>query len=97
VQLIDTPQFPAAYKASAEGARQALQMLRDQRELDWTMLSPSAIIAPGERTLKFRLGGDQLLADAKGESRISVQDYAAAFVDELEKPAHACRRFTVGY
>jgi hypothetical protein len=97
VQLIDTPQFPAAYKASAEGARQALQMLRDERELDWTMLSPSAIIAPGERTLKFRLGGDQLLADAKGESRISVQDYAAAFVDELEKPAHARRRFTVGY
>ena len=63
----------------------------------WTMLSPSAIIFPGERTGSFRLGGDQLLSDAKGESRVSVQDYAAAFVDELEKPAHERRRFTVGY
>jgi hypothetical protein len=96
-QLIDTPTFPAAYKGSAEGARQALNILRDERQLDWTMLSPSAMIAPGERTGKFRLGGDQLLSDAKGESRISVQDYAAAFVDELEKPAHSRRRFTVGY
>lgn len=97
VQLVDTPAFPAAWKASAEGARQALKLLREERELDWTMLSPSAVIAPGERTGKFRLGGDQLLTDAKGESRISLQDYAAAFVDELEKPAHSRRRFTVGY
>ena len=97
LQLVDTPTFPAAYKGSAEGARQALALLREERDLDWTMLSPSALIAPGERTGKFRLGGDQLLADAKGESRISVQDYAAAFVDELEKPAHSRRRFTVGY
>jgi hypothetical protein len=97
VQLLDTPGFPAAYRGSAEGARQALNLLREERDLNWTMLSPSAVIAPGERTGRFRLGGDQLLSDAKGESRISVQDYAAAFVDELEKPAHARRRFTVGY
>jgi hypothetical protein len=96
-QLIDTPTFPAQYRASAEGARQALKLLREERELEWTMLSPSALIAPGERTGKFRLGGDELLVDAKGESRISVQDFAAAFVDELEKPAHSRRRFTVGY
>ena len=97
LQLLDTPQFPAAYKGTAEGARQALKMLRGQTEVNWTMLSPSAIIFPGERTGQFRLGGDQLLSDAKGESRVSVQDYAAAFVDELEKPAHERRRFTVGY
>jgi hypothetical protein len=96
-QLVDSPNFPAAYKGSAEGARQALNFLREERELNWTMLSPSAVIAPGERTGRFRLGGDQLLADAQGESRISVQDYAAAFVDELEKPAHPRRRFTIGY
>jgi hypothetical protein len=95
--LIDTPTFPAAYKASAQGALVALDLLRAERELNWTMLSPSALIAPGERTGKFRLGGDQLLSNAKGESRISTQDYAAAFVDELEKPAHERRRFTVGY
>jgi putative NADH-flavin reductase len=96
-QLLDTPGFPAAYRGSAEGARQALNLLREEKDLNWTMLSPSAMIAPGERTGRFRLGGDQLLSDAKGESRISVQDYAVAFVDELEKPAHVRRRFTVGY
>jgi putative NADH-flavin reductase len=96
VQLLDTPQFPAQYKPTAEGARKALGLLRET-PLDWTMLSPSAVIAPGERTGKFRLGGDQLLADAQGNSRISVEDYAVAFIDELEKPAHSRRRFTVGY
>jgi putative NADH-flavin reductase len=52
---------------------------------------------PGRRTGKFRLGGDQLLGDANGESRISVQDYAVAMIDELESPAHIRQRFTVGY
>lgn len=97
VQLLDTPGFPAAYKASAEGARKALNVLREESALDWTMLSPSAMIAPGERTGRFRLGDDQLLKNELGESRISVQDYAVAFLDELEKPAHSRRRFTVGY
>lgn len=97
VQAVDTPDFPAQWKASAEGARQALRLLREDQALNWTMLSPSALIAPGERTGKFRLGGDQLLLDAKGESRISVEDYAVAMMDELEKPAHARQRFTVGY
>jgi putative NADH-flavin reductase len=96
-QLLDTPGFPAAYKGTAEGARQALYLLRDEPGLNWTMLSPSAVIAPGARTGKFRLGGDRLLADAHGESRISVEDYAVAFVDELEQPAHPRQRFTVGY
>jgi putative NADH-flavin reductase len=97
VQLLDTPQFPAQYKATAEGARQALHLLRGEDGLDWTMLSPSALIAPGERTGRFRLGRDELVRNAAGESRISVEDYAVAFVDELEKPAHRRQRFTVGY
>ncbi|WP_137895507.1 NAD(P)-dependent oxidoreductase [Ramlibacter sp. 2FC] len=97
VQLLDTPDFPAAYKASAEGARQALNLLRAETALDWTLLSPSAEIAPGERTGQFRLGTDQLLSDAGGNSRISVQDYAWAMLDEIERPAHSRRRFTVGY
>ncbi len=97
VQLIDTPGFPAAYKASAEGARQALTLLRAEATLNWTMLSPSALLAPGERTGVFRLGGDQLLQDADGNSKISVQDYALAMIDELERPAHIRTRFTVGY
>lgn len=96
VKLIDTPQFPAAYKAEASKGGEFLDLLRDNRELDWTFLSPSAVIAPGERTGKFRLGKDQLLTHDKG-SNISWEDYAIAAVDELEKPAHIRERFTVGY
>ncbi|HEU0201306.1 MAG TPA: NAD(P)-dependent oxidoreductase [Burkholderiaceae bacterium] len=96
-QVVDDPQFPPAWKASAEGARDALNLLRAEAELDWTMLSPSAVIAPGERTGKFRLGKDQLLVAANGKSEISVEDYAVAMIDELEKPAHRRQRFTVGY
>lgn len=97
LQVLDTPDFPAQYKATAEGAREALKLLRQEEALDWTMLSPSAIIAPGERTGRFRLGTDQLLIDANGQSHISVEDYAVAMIDELERPNHARRRFTVGY
>jgi uncharacterized protein len=96
VKLIDTPQFPAMYKAEAAAGGDFLELLRKEPTLDWTFLSPSAVIAPGERTGKFRLGGDQLLTHDKG-SNISAEDYAAAFVDELEKSAHSQRRFTVGY
>ena len=97
LQLVYTPEFPAQWKGSAEGARDALNLLRAETTLDWSLLSPSALLQPGERTGKFRLGGDQLLVDAQGESRISVQDYAVALIDELEQPRHSRQRFTVGY
>jgi uncharacterized protein len=96
-QLLDSPDFPAAYRASAEGARDALNWLRAEPTLDWTMLSPSAVIFAGERTGSFRLGGDQLLMGADGQSRISLGDYAMAMLDEAERPAHRHQRFTVGY
>ena len=96
VKLIDTPQFPAAHKAEATKGGEFLELLRKDKELDWTFLSPSAVIAPGERTGKFRLGKDQLLINDKG-SHISWEDYAIAAVDELEKPAHIREQFTVGY
>ncbi|MBR7800777.1 NAD(P)-dependent oxidoreductase [Undibacterium fentianense] len=95
LQLIDTPHFPAEYKATAEGARQALNLLREETNIQWSMLSPAAVIAPGQHTGKFRLGKDQLLSDAQGESRISVEDYAQAMVDELEQPQHICQRFSI--
>jgi uncharacterized protein len=79
------------------GLRHALYLLCAEPELSWTFLSPSATIAPGERTGQFRLGTDQLLKDAKGESWISVEDYAVAMLNELEKPEHIRQRFTVGY
>lgn len=96
-QLLDSPNFPAEYKPTAEGARRALNLLKDEPSLNWTMLSPAAVIAPGERTGVFRLGTDQLLADAAGQSHISVQDYAVAMIDELEQAAHPRRRFTLAY
>lgn len=95
--LVDTPQFPAAYKPEALAGRTFLQVLRAEPVLDWTFLSPSALFEPGERTGQFRLGGDQLLADAAGHSRISMEDYAIALVDEIEAPRHSRQRFTVGY
>ncbi len=97
VQLIDTPQFPAQWKATAEGARQAVNMLRRDEELDWTVLAPSAHLEAGERTGQFRLGKDALLADAEGHSHISLPDYALAMINELEQPTHSRSRFTVGY
>lgn len=97
VQLVDTPQFPAQWKGTAEGARAALKRLQAEPALDWTMLSPAAHLEPGTRTGTFRLGTDQLLTDAEGNSHISLQDYAVALIDELERPAHSRARFTVAY
>jgi putative NADH-flavin reductase len=97
VQSVDLPGFPAEYKQGALATREALYMLRKETSLEWSYLSPSADVFPGERTGKFRLGTDQLLTNDQGESRISVQDYAMAMIDEVEKPQHTRRRFTVGY
>jgi putative NADH-flavin reductase len=96
-ELVDSPEFPAMWKASAEGARDALNLLRAEPEIDWTMLSPSAKIEPGPRSGTFRRGTDQLLVGADGQSRITTGDFAAAMIDELEAPKHRRRRFTVGY
>jgi putative NADH-flavin reductase len=61
------------------------------------MLSPSAMLEDTGRTENLRLGADSLLVDGQGKSRISIQDYAIAMIDELERPAHSRQRFTVGY
>jgi putative NADH-flavin reductase len=97
VELVDTPDFPKPWKAEALAGREFLNILRGERELDWTFLSPPALLALGERTGKFRLGTERLLVDANGESKISIEDYAIAMVDELERPRHSRQRFTVGY
>ncbi|OZI37255.1 3-beta hydroxysteroid dehydrogenase [Bordetella genomosp. 10] len=95
-RLLDQPDFPQAYKVEATKGAEFLDLLKGVQDLDWTFLSPSAMFMPGERTGKFRLGTDQLLTGEHGSS-ISFEDYAVALVDELEKPAHVRRRFTVGY
>jgi putative NADH-flavin reductase len=97
VALVDTPQFPAAYKVEASAGRDFLNALRRETELNWTFLSPSALFVPGERTGRFRVGGDQLLKDKDGKSWISMEDYAIAMLAEVETPKHPHQRFTVGY
>jgi putative NADH-flavin reductase len=97
VQLLDTPQIPAEHKATALAHREYLNVLRREQELNWTSISPSGWYVPSERTGEFRLGGDHLLVNAGGESKISYADFAIAVVDELETPRHPRQRFTVGY
>ena len=96
LRLLDQPDFPDAYRPEATKGAEFLALLRQEKELDWTFLSPSAEFVHGKRTGKFRLGADQLLANEHGSS-ISFEDYAIALVDEIEKPAHIRQRFTVGY
>ena len=94
---IDRPDFPEAWKDGSRAGTQQLDMLREVKDLEWTYLSPAHEIFEGERTGKFRLGGDQLVMDKDGNSKISFEDYAVAMIDELEKPKHTGRRFTLGY
>ena len=95
--LADSPNFPEVAKAEARAGAHKLKALREQTEVDWTFLSPSAVFAPGERTGSYRVGAEQLLTDAEGKSRISQEDYAIALLDEIESPRHRRARFTVGY
>jgi hypothetical protein len=97
IRVIDDPNMPAWVKPGSLATINALEQLQKEPELEWSYLSPSAELKPGQRTGKFRFGGDQLLVDATGQSKISVQDYAVAMIDELERPAHVRRRYTVGY
>jgi uncharacterized protein len=94
-QLLETPDFPEAWKPVALAHRDALGILRGEQELEWTVVSPAAKVEPGERTGHYRAGGDGLLIDDKGQSRISLPDFAVAVVDEVETPRHIRRRFTV--
>ncbi|MET0443901.1 MAG: NAD(P)-dependent oxidoreductase [Pseudorhodoplanes sp.] len=96
-KLIDTPQFPDAAKPEASKGGVFLDLLRQENALDWTFLSPAALIEIGERTGKFRVGGDRLLTDVNGKSRITFEDYAIAMVDEVENPKHTRKRFSVAY
>jgi putative NADH-flavin reductase len=97
VRVVDGSDFPDWVKPGSLATIDALKQLRNESDLEWSFLAPSAELAPGQRTGKFRLGGDQLLTDENGHSSISLQDYAVAMINELEEPAHVRQRFTVGY
>jgi putative NADH-flavin reductase len=97
VLVLDTTNFPEQVKGGVLATRETLYMLKEEKELEWTFLSPPSSIAAGERRGHYRVGKDQLLKDEKGESKISTQDYAVAVLDELEHPQHIRERFTVAY
>jgi putative NADH-flavin reductase len=97
IRVVDSPDLPRWVRPGSPATIDALDQLQKEPELEWSYLSPSAELKLGQRTGKFRLGNDQLLVDPTGKSEISVQDYAVAMIDELERPAHVRRRFTVGY
>lgn len=75
-----------------------LNTLMNENDIDWVFFSPAGVFDPqGKKTSNYRLGKDDLIVDAEGNSHISVQDYADAMVNELEKPTHHKERFTIGY
>jgi putative NADH-flavin reductase len=96
VTVLKSGHLPAEWVPIATSHEKALELLK-QSDINWTYFSPAAFFAPGTRTGKFRLDTNKLVANAQGDSRISMEDYAIALVDELEKPAHQRAQFTIGY
>ncbi|QBL46402.1 NAD(P)-dependent oxidoreductase [Stenotrophomonas maltophilia] len=97
VQLVDTPNFPEAYKPYALAHREAFNRLQAVDDLDWTFFSPAAEIGPGEERGQYRVQPKAFLADASGHSRISYADYGAAFVAELEAQQYPKQIITAAY
>ncbi|WP_321480879.1 NAD(P)-dependent oxidoreductase [uncultured Bacteroides sp.] len=98
LRLMDTGVLPEAIMPGVKSlAEFYLNTLCSEKGIDWVFFSPAGNIAPGERTGKFRLGKDDLIVDAEGKSNISVEDYAVAMIDELERPSYHQERFTIGY
>lgn len=96
-RVVDDPHFPDLWKANALAQIEALDLYREADDLDWTYISPAKLIEPGERTGVYRISGDDLLVDAAGQTRISIPDYAVAFVDQLEGGQALRTRVSVAY
>jgi hypothetical protein len=96
VTVLKSGHLPAEWIPIATSHEKALELLK-QSDINWTYFSPAGFFEPGTRTGKFRLDTNKLVADAQGNSRISMEDYAIALVDELETPAHERAQFTIGY
>ena len=101
LRLMDTGSLPEAWMPGVKSLGEFyLNTLMKEDSIDWIFLSPAANLGnlqPGTRTGKYRVGKDDLLVDAEGNSFISVEDYAVAMIDELETPKHHKERFTVAY
>jgi len=97
-RVLDDPAWvPPAWQPIARACLDQLEVCLDEERADWTYLSPPAVLEPGRRSGSYRTGEDELLVDADGASRISVEDLAVALLDEAERPRHHRARFTVGY
>ena len=95
LRLVDTPGFPDEHKPESLEGAESLEIYREVDNLDWTFVSPAAVIAPGERTGRYHLGGDQLVVDENGVSEISAEDYAIAVADRLEQGDRTRQRVSV--
>lgn len=98
LRLMDSGEVPEAILPAVKAlGKFYLDFLKKEKEVDWVFFSPAADMATGVRTGRYRLGKGDMIVDAVGNSHISVEDYAAAMIDELERPAHHQERFTIGY
>ena len=100
VQAVDTPDFPKEIYPGASSARDYLNLLKDEKQLDWVFFSPAFEMHPGittGRTGKYRLGKDHPVLDENNRSYLSVEDLAVVIADETEQPKHHQERFTAGY
>lgn len=97
-RLMDTPDFHEEWKPEARAQFEALEVYRAaDTDVDWSYVSPGALLEPGERTGRYRTGTDQLLIDEHGHSRITMEDFAIAMLDEAERAAHPRQRFTAAH
>ncbi|MCO1576075.1 NAD(P)H-binding protein [Crossiella sp. SN42] len=94
--LVHTADFPAHLRPIALACKDQLAVAEASTGVDWTYLSPPMLLEPGVRTGRYRVGKDELLVDERGESAISMEDFAVALLDEAERPRHR-GRFTVAY
>lgn len=97
LKLSDSPSFPADWKPISSAHADALELYKNETELDWTVLSPAALFESGNKTEKYKLGKDNLIVDDQGASKISFEDYAIALLDEVANPKFSRERFTIGY
>jgi uncharacterized protein len=95
--LVDSPDFPDSLRPIALACNEQYDLVRESTNVEWTYVSPPALLEPGARTGNYRLGKDHLVTDADGQSSISMEDFAIALVDEAEQARHLGTRFTVGY
>ena len=93
----DSNYLPVSARHIGKASADQFEVCLTETRVDWAYLSPAAQFAPGERTGNFRLGTDELLVDAEGISRISMEDVAVVLLDEAEQPRHHRTRFTAAY